>query len=133
MERGQQLARALDELDRMQSQPADALAQQAQQSAQQAALAAQQKEAAARALSQQLATLAQAEQGFGQESEAALTGQNPVVELTRVNRTENEDWGQLRKQNADNATTGRRAAVAEEYRRSVETYFRVLAERARRK
>jgi hypothetical protein len=39
----------------------------------------------------------------------------------------------LRQQAAKDLTNGRTETVSEEYRKSVETYFRVLAERARRK
>jgi hypothetical protein len=57
----------------------------------------------------------------------------PDFSLTPVNREEQEDWGQLRGKSAEDLTEGRRESVSAEYRKRVETYFRVIAERARKK
>jgi hypothetical protein len=57
----------------------------------------------------------------------------PDFSLTPVSRSEQEDWGQLRGKSAEDLTEGRRESVAAEYRKRVETYFRVIAERARKK
>ena len=148
MARGQQLARTLDELDRWQAAAAaepqladnagpesaspsgrpgpaqlESLAQAAQ--AQQAALAA------ARQQNQQQAVMAMTE-GARQSTAGFSDPSTPSqFELTDVNRDENKDWGKLRNKSADELTRGRSETVAEEYRKSVEAYFRVLAERAR--
>ena len=50
-----------------------------------------------------------------------------------VNRTDGSDWGKLREQVSEEQSRGRTEVVSEEYRRSVEAYFRVLAERAQQK
>jgi hypothetical protein len=44
-----------------------------------------------------------------------------------------DDWGKLRSKSADDTVGSRRDAVSAEYRKQVETYFRVIAERARKK
>ena len=140
--RGQQLARTLDELDRQAAaaaakaaqpgsppQPSpsrlDALAQAAQ--AQQAA------QAAARIQAQQAAAMALSEGGA--ESSDASSAAAAVAEfgVVPVNRDEATKWGKLRNKSAEDLTKGRSEGVSEEYRRGVETYFRVLAERAKRK
>ena len=42
------------------------------------------------------------------------------------------DWGKLPKQVAEQLTQGQREAVASEYRNQIETYYRVIAERAKK-
>ena len=42
------------------------------------------------------------------------------------------DWGKLPKQVAEELTQGQREAVAGEYRSQIETYYRVIAERAKK-
>jgi hypothetical protein len=144
MATGRQLAQALDELDRLQAQPASATAAQDGQSPMQQALAqrpslaqaaqAQQAQiAAARAQAQQQAALASDPMGFAEEGMPAYEGQAEPFVVQAINRDEDEEWGKLREQAADDLTKGRKEVVSEEYRKSVETYFRVLAERARRK
>jgi hypothetical protein len=44
-----------------------------------------------------------------------------------------DDWGQLRAKSAEDTVGSGRDAVSAEYRKQVETYFRVIAERARKK
>ncbi|HUG69727.1 MAG TPA: hypothetical protein VMM76_18390, partial [Pirellulaceae bacterium] len=148
MATGRQLAQTLDELDRLQSGPA-AVAQQgqpapSQQSPLQQALAqrpglaqaaaAQQGQiAAARAQAQSQAALSSNPTGHQSEGIPAYDGPSEPFAVKPVNRNDPEDWGKLREQAADDLTKGRKEVVSEEYRKSVETYFRVLAERARRK
>ncbi|MBI2479761.1 MAG: hypothetical protein HYV60_14345, partial [Planctomycetia bacterium] len=148
MTTGRQLAQALDELDRLQAEPAVA-AQEGQSSpaqettlqqalaqrpgVAQAAQAQQAQIAAARALAQQQAALSNNSAGYQQNGTPAYEGQAGAFVVRPVNRDDNEDWGKLREQAADELTKGRKEAISEEYRKSVETYFRVLAERARRK
>ena len=142
MATGRQLAQALDELDRLQAQPAAAAAAAEQSPLQQAlaqrpslAQAAQTQQAqiaAARAQAQQQAALATNPTGYQQDGIPAYEGEPEAFIVQSVDRNENGDWGQLREQAADELTKGRKEVVSEEYRKSVETYFRVLAERARR-
>jgi len=148
MARGEQLARTLDELDRLQAEAA--VAAQTNADAAQAALAAQRNAAqldtlaqAARAqqaaqaaarLRNQQETMAALGLGGTQSSDSAST--EPSVadfEVTPVNRNDGKNWGKLRSQSAEDLTKGKSEVVSEEYRKSVETYFRVLAERAKKK
>jgi acyl-CoA reductase-like NAD-dependent aldehyde dehydrogenase len=148
MARGEQLARTLDELDRLQSEAA--VAAQTNADATQAALAAQRSAAqldmlaqAARAqqaaqaaarLRNQQETMAALGLGGTQSADSAST--EPRVadfEVTPVNRNDGKNWGKLRSQSAEDLTKGKSEVVSEEYRKSVETYFRVLAERAKKK
>ena len=57
----------------------------------------------------------------------------PEFTVLPVNRNEAQDWGRLRGKSAQDLTEGRRESVGAEYRKRVETYFRVVAERARKK
>ena len=54
-------------------------------------------------------------------------------EVAAINRSEQVDWGKLRSKAAKDLANGRSEAVPKEYRKSVEAYFRVLAERAKKK
>lgn len=138
--RGQQLARTLDELDRQAAAAANAL-QPGQptppgpsrlDSLAQAAKAQQAAQASARMQAQQAAAMAMSD--GGQESNSADNAAgNPQFSVLPVNRDEAANWGKLRNKSAEDLTKGRSEAVSEEYRKSVETYFRVLAERAKKK
>ena len=142
MAAGMQLAQTLDELDRQQAAAAAAEAgseagqtpssQQQLQNLAQAARAQQAQMAAARVLAQQQAALSSPSL-TPPEGIPAYDGQTDAFAVLPVNRQENEEWGKLREQAAEDLSKGRREKVSEEYRKSVETYFRVLAERARRK
>ena len=57
----------------------------------------------------------------------------PGFTVLPVNRDEAEDWGRLRDKSAQDLTEGRRESISAAYRERVETYFRVVAERARKK
>jgi hypothetical protein len=147
MATGRQLAQSLDELDRMQANAAAAQEGQPSPSPQtplqqalaqrpglaQAAQAQQAQIAAARAQAQQQAALASNPTGYQQDGIPAYEGQAEAFAVQPVNRDDDKEWGKLREQSADDLTKGRKEAVSEEYRKSVETYFRVLAERARGK
>ena len=141
---GQQLARILDELDRLQAagsmaestdgaQPvlptADRLNSLAQAArSQQAALAAS-RQAAQQQTAQAMAKAIIGHRSADGFSEPPGGGQ---FDVTAVNRIENANWGQLRQQSADDVAVGNSEKISEEYRQSIETYFRVLAERARK-
>jgi multidrug efflux pump subunit AcrA (membrane-fusion protein) len=148
MARGEQLARTLDELDRLQAEAA--VAAQTNADAAQAALAAQRNasqldtlaqaaraqqaaQAAARLRNQQETLMAL---GLGGTQSSDSSSTEPRVadfEVTPVNRNDGKNWGKLRSQSAEDLTKGKSEVVSEEYRKSVETYFRVLAERAKKK
>ena len=54
--------------------------------------------------------------------------------LARKKAQEDEPaWGELREKAADDLAAGRSEKVSQEYRKSVETYFRVLAEQSQEK
>jgi hypothetical protein len=130
------LARTLDELDQrlaaeaageagpMADTPLSPLAQAAQ--AQQASMAA----ARAPAMSS-TPSLATALESLGDPSTTGELGRGYVVKF--VNRNDGSAWGMLRGKTAEDTAEGSREAVAAEYRQGVEAYFRVLAERARKK
>ncbi|MFM7057676.1 MAG: hypothetical protein ACKO2P_12225 [Planctomycetota bacterium] len=146
----QQLAQALDELDRQlaaaassEAQPANPSSGQQPTAAQatgvqtplsqsQNAQALQARMAAARRQAQQQArqalaqSTAQSADGFSEPPEAQ------PFEVSRVNRLENANWGRLRGQAAEDVSRGRGEQIPEAWRGSVETYFRVLSERARK-
>ena len=62
----------------------------------------------------------------------AGTGAAQDFNVMFVPRQEDKDWGKLRESSAKDATVGSSQAIAEEYRKNVEAYFKVLAERARK-
>lgn len=146
MARGEQLARTLDELDRQMasassspsedagmpptspSQPQNALPTLAQ-----AAKAQQSQIATARAQQQQAATMAMTEGDSESEGIPPATGALTDFNVSLVNRRENADWGKLRSKSAEELSKAQTQGISEEYRKSVETYFRVLSERARKK
>ncbi len=140
--RGEQLARTLDELDRLQAAAANAALQgnpvpskapSRLDSLAQAARTQQATQAEARIQSQQEAALALGE--GGEQSSDTSPGESQIAEfgVAPVNRNEGTKWGKLRTQSAEDLTKGKSEAVSEEYRKSVETYFRVLAERAKKR
>jgi hypothetical protein len=70
------------------------------------------------------------ESGQGADVERMADG---IGELPDVSRQDDADWGRLRDQSAEDVTEGSREGVSAEYRRRVETYFRIIAERARQR
>ncbi|MEC9093237.1 MAG: hypothetical protein VX438_11055 [Planctomycetota bacterium] len=63
-------------------------------------------------------------------SNPALTGSEQDFVVKKVAR-EGKEWGQLRGKSAEGNVAGRRNQVSEAYRKKVEAYFKVLAERAK--
>ncbi|MHB8898283.1 MAG: coiled-coil domain-containing protein, partial [Thermoguttaceae bacterium] len=134
----QMLARTLDELDQSMAgaqqsatSPAEAqgppstLAGAAQAQASQMAQARMQARMAARAPGRQGAQ--ESAQGAPLVAQGgADSALQPVARL-------GEEWGKLRAQSADDVVGSGRDALSAEYRKQVETYFRVLAERSRKK
>jgi len=96
----------------------------------QAAQASQSKIAQSRRQSRQRATAAE---GFNPEGDPSLEGTLPDFDVAAVDRNKKANWGKLRESGAEDISQGKSEAVSEDYRQSVEAYFRVLAERARRK
>ena len=76
-------------------------------------------------------SLATALESLGDPSTTGELGRGYVVKF--VNRNDGSAWGMLRGKTVEDTAEGSREAVAAEYRQGVEAYFRVLAERARKK
>lgn len=128
-----QLAQTLDELDRQlaTAQAGQSEGQQPRQQTQQAQarqnrLADARRQAQQRALQALGQAAAQPSDGFSEPPDAQ------PFDVTQVNRVENAKWGKLRGQAAEDVARGRGEQISEAYRKSVETYFRVLSERARK-
>jgi type II secretory pathway pseudopilin PulG len=98
----------------------------------QAARAQQAAQAAARQQAQQQAAMALNEGGHESSDSAPEGPQNAKFGVIVVNRDEATNWGKLRNKSAEDLTRGKSEAVSEEYRKSVETYFKVLGERAKK-
>ena len=96
-----------------------------------AASMAQQRSLRQQASSQAQASTPSSPNGFDDQSEPSLTGPESAFRLSDVNRRDRQNWGQLRARDAKDTVAGGRAAVSEEYRRSVEAYFKVLSQRSR--
>jgi len=104
---------------------------------QQAAQAAQQAMAQARSqnVSPSPSSLPKAE---GSESEKSMqgamaqAGDLPYGATPDAKGLKAGEWGRLPKQMAEQLSRGQNEAVAAEYRNQVETYYRVIAERAKK-
>ena len=137
---GRRLARQLDALDRRMnapppaSSPTDAAAElfAAAAAAQSAAVSA--ARAAQNAPPGLPSTAPPGEPSSGAaEGRGVAAGQGGAgVNGVRPEAITDADWATLRRRDAEDVTAGRSAAVSEEYRDSVNAYFRVLGERARR-
>lgn len=136
--RAEMLARTLDALDQaMANSPStpstpgapqptpSALAQAAQSQASQMA----QARAQARKASQKPGREGAEESKQG----AMLVDQGGADATLRPVGRAGDEWGKLRAKSAEDAVGSGRDAVSAEYRKQVETYFRVIAERARKK
>ena len=77
--------------------------------------------------SQMPMSTAESQLGGGAAVRAAPLPQGP---LPAAMPADNRDWGRLPPRLARDLMEGRREAVSDEYRRMVETYFRVIAEKA---
>jgi hypothetical protein len=111
-----------------------AQAQQAMNAAAQAAAAAARASRSEQSQAKQPSSqLAQGDQQAASETGAMAEGGEmgkgalPNAQLSRT-----ADWGKLPKKVAEQLTQGQREAVAGEYRNQVETYYRVIAERAKK-
>ena len=137
---GQLLARTLDEVDQAMAaelspqqpdgRPQPGLASLAQAASAQAADMTKARMQDRKTARKRPALAAALESAQGADlTDSAMPG----FTVLPVNRDEAEDWGQLRDKSAQDLTEGRRESVGAEYRKRVETYFRVVAERARKK
>ena len=135
--RAEILARTLDSLDQAMANPQEslgtpepsppmpsALAQAAQAQSAQMAQARMQARRAAQQPGREGAT--ESQQGAQLVDRGAGAVMQPVARA-------GEDWGKLRAKSAEDAVASGHEAVSAEYRKQVETYFRVIAERARKK
>ena len=66
----------------------------------------------------------------GAAADATIGDYARLPDLGKITRRQ---WGKLPPRLARDLMQGRREKVAEEYRQMVETYFRVIAEKARKK
>ncbi len=142
--RGQMLARTLDELDRTlakssaessPNQNAPAAQSSATLSSLGQATRSQNAQMAAARSQRQAMTLGPPSLTDSLDPNGATVDQmaSSNGSLPSVDRTESDQWGQLRRKTADDLTEGRKESVAPEYRKQVQTYFRVIAERARQR
>lgn len=64
---------------------------------------------------------------------AAVMGQGQTYELDAAGATSDEDWGRLPPRVAQQLIEAQRQNTSAEYRRQVELYYRIIAERARQR
>lgn len=134
MARAERLARTLDDLDQ---QSANA------SSAELAAQAVGQLDSLTAIANSQRSEQVQARQAIQQQVADAMgtessqtpgaTGTTSEFKVLALDRSDDKAWGKLRDQSAKDLAKGETTEVSEEYRKSVDTYFKVLAERARQK
>jgi hypothetical protein len=112
-----------------------AQAQQAMSSAAQAAAAAMRASRSQPPSDQQNSATAkgglQAVSKGGAQANAPAPGAGGA--LPQAGLANSGDWGKLPKKMADQLSQGQQETVAPEYRNQVETYYRVIAERAKKK
>ena len=136
-----QMAQTLDELDRSLSASRKVTNNEGNANSQSPATLS----AAAQRQAQQLA-MKRAQQGTPQansESESepspeatesgdgTSTSMPDAFGMESVARSSDEQWGKLRSRDAEDVSEERRAEISPEYRRQVEAYFRVIAEKAK--
>src|SRR4030095_49555 len=109
----------------------------AQQAMQQAAQAAQQ--AMAQSRSQEVSPTPGSMKAQGDQQAKSMVGAKAQGEDAAYGATPDAkglkqgEWGKLPKQMAEQLSRGQNEAVAAEYRNQVETYYRVIAEKAKNK
>jgi hypothetical protein len=109
---------------------------QAQSAMQQAAQAAQRSMQQSRSQAVSPTPQGYVAQGDVQEkSEGGMNAQAPELAYGATPDAKNlktGDWGKLPKKMAEQLSRGQGEAVATEYRQQVETYYRVIAEKAKK-
>lgn len=143
---GQQLARTLDELDQAMAasptgaDPSNSSASAGQQPARLPSVAQAAQAQATQMARQRMQDNASipsppsttpAEQS-GMGADVANMGEADTV-LPTVDRQDDGSWGQLRGKMAEDLVEGQGDTVSAEYRKQVQVYFRVIAERARQR
>ncbi|NLS92213.1 MAG: hypothetical protein GXX96_08545 [Planctomycetaceae bacterium] len=136
--RAQMLARTLDELDQAladsQASPGSpATPQPAPSTLAGAAQAQATRMAQARMQARMAAQMPGREGGEESQQGAALVGQGGSDAALQPVARAGDDWGKLRDKSAEDTVARGADAFSAEYRKQVETYFRVIAERARTK
>ncbi len=117
------------------SQGKDGLAQakQAMNAAAQATAASMRSSRNQKPTEQQAGEMAEGgEEAMSKGGVKANAGALPRGALPNAATARNGDWGKLPKQVAEQLSQGQREGVAGEYRNQVETYYRVIAERAKK-
>lgn len=136
--RAQMLARTLDELDQAlvdsQASPGAPAAPQPTPSTLAGAAQAQaSRMAQARTQARMAARMPGREAGEESQQGAALVDRSGSDAALQPVARAGDDWGKLRDRSAEDTVASGADAVSAEYRKQVETYFRVIAERARTK
>jgi hypothetical protein len=112
---------------------AQAQAQQAMAAAAQAAAQAMRAQRSESAAEMQAGEIAEGgEQAASKGGVQANAGTRANGALPDARTAKSGDWGKLPKQVAEQLSQGQRESVAAEYRNQVETYYRVIAERAKK-
>jgi hypothetical protein len=112
-------------------QPGPAQAALAQ--AAQAAAAAMRQSRAQQSMAQTPGSLVSQTQQEKSEAGAQVSGEGLAYKLdTTAQGLKRGDWGRLPKKLADQLTKGQQEAIAGDYRQAVETYYKVIAERAKK-
>ncbi len=117
------------------AQNADTLAQakQAMSAAAQATAASMRSSRMQSPTEQQAGEVAEGgEEAVSKGGVQANAGALPRGALPDARTARSGDWGKLPKQMAEQLSQGQREGVAGEYRNQVETYYRVIAERAKK-
>jgi hypothetical protein len=122
-------ARALDQLDSQMNQGQQKGSQQQKSDSKQASkMMSQAQQDATRAERNQPPSDAEAQSAEGYYSAAGKAS----GALPQLQGAQNSDWGKLRAQMARDLNDGRRDSQGGEYRAMIDTYFRVIAEQARK-
>jgi len=110
-----------------------AQAQQAMSAAAQANAASLRSSRTQNQSAQPNGTLAQGEQQAASKGGVnANAGQTPRSAVPELKAAQVGDWGKLPKKVAEQLSQGQQEGVAGEYRNQVQTYYRVIAERAKK-
>ncbi|QDS94115.1 hypothetical protein FF011L_28930 [Roseimaritima multifibrata] len=134
MARAERLARTLDDLDQQSANAtsAELAAQTVGQLDSLTAIANSQRSEQVQARQQIQQQVAEA-MGTESSQTPGATGTTSEFKVLALDRSDDKAWGKLRDQSAKDLAKGETTEVSEEYRKSVDTYFKVLAERGRQK
>lgn len=143
-ESARQMARTLDDLDRSLSASQKTSEQGEDPSAQSPSQSPATLSAAARRQAQKMAMNRSQGQSpakpQGEANESSLGTESgdgfsmemaDMFDLNAIERAGDEQWGKLRSREAEDVAEQRRVEISPEYRRQIEAYFRVIAEKAK--